>query len=507
MITRTPSNWIERTLATARQALFRSRPYDLSLNGGDAAPQRTPPDLWAGTETARAGQPDAFHWLGRGAGTSAEEARARLAAWLDAHGTWSAAAWRLDVLGDRLVNWLVHFEALAADADAGFRHRLAAALHRQARHLDRWALRPEPDADPIAVIRAAVITRLALAGDRAGVAPLLSALENRIQTQINPDGGHWERNPARHARTLANLLDIRAALAAQHREVPTVLQGAVDRMAPVLRMLRHGDGGLALFNGAGEGIGAEIERILEASESRGRPAASAPHTGFHRLNAGRTMVLMDTGAPVDAFPFSAGHAGTLAFEMSVGRQRVIVNCGGAGGGLGEALRATAAHSTLTLDDTHSADLADGAGFGALRPVNVQARRREAERNVLVEASHDGYAGPHGVVHHRSLFLARDGLDLRGEDVLEAPARTGRPFAIRFHLHPDIRASVAEGGRTALLQLPTGRGWKLAISDGGLELEDSIYTGHGEVRRSQQIVVSGRHARRRTVAKWRLAREG
>ena len=164
-------------------------------------------------------------------------------------------------------------------------------------------------------------------------------------------------------------------------------------------------------------------------------------------------------------------------------------------------------AALTVADVHSSDLIAGGGFGERRVANVSVRRREHERNVLVEASHDGYREMFGLTHRRSLYLQHDGLDLRGEDILDAEQPTGRPFDIRFHLHPEVSVSLLEGGRSALMRLQTGRGWRMRTSDGKLEQEESIYAGSGTPQNTSQLVIRGRHARRQTVIKWRLAREG
>ena len=59
-----------------------------------------------------------------------------------------------------------------------------------------------------------------------------------------------ERAPHLQVAVLRHLLDVRAALGSAERRAPAELIAAVDRMAPMLRFFRHGDGGLALFNGS-----------------------------------------------------------------------------------------------------------------------------------------------------------------------------------------------------------------------------------------------------------------
>ncbi len=282
-------------------------------------------------------------------------------------------------------------------------------------------------------------------------------------------------------------------------------------MAPFLRYVRHGDGGLALFNDSNEEVAGEIDAVLGLAESRGKPPMAAPHTGFQRLTAERTLILCDAAAP--AMIDGHAHAGTLSFEMSVGKERLIVNCGAHAPDLSDwrrVQRATAAHSTLTIDDTNSSEILGLAGplAGTIgqRPTEVTCQREEAEGSTWLELSHNGYARQFGVVHRRRLFLSANGDDLRGEETLEGDGR-GR-FAIRFHLHPRAQASLVSDGSAALLRLPSGLGWRLRASGGTLVLADSVYLGRrGEMKRAQQITISGLVEGRDMVVKWALRREG
>ena len=83
-------------------------------------------------------------------------------------------------------------------------------------------------------------------------------------------------------------------------------------------------------------------------------------------------------------------------------------------------------------------------------------------------SHDGYRSLYGIIHRRRLWLSADGGDLRGEDMFTGPE--GRPvtvpdrrFIVRFHLHPTVKATLAQSGQAVLMRLPSGRGWRLRAS--------------------------------------------
>ena len=68
------------------------------------------------------------------------------------------------------------------------------------------------------------------------------------------------------------------------------------------------------------------------------------------------------------------------------------------------------------------------------------------------------------------------------------ARLGLAFAVRFHIHPDVRVSRLEGGHI-LLKLPGGEGWRFRAGGGEIGIEESIYLGNGMVRRAEQLVIA------------------
>src|SRR4029077_3349712 len=106
-----------------------------------------------------------------------------------------------------------------------------------------------------------------------------------------------------------------------------------------------------------------------------------------------------------------------------------------------------------------------------------------EARAVLPPSHDGYLPVFGLTHARQLFIAADGEDLRGEDRLTGPA--GRSFVIRFHLHPQVQASLTQDGSAALLRLASGTGWRLRAQGAVMSLGESVYLGAGETRKSQQ----------------------
>jgi uncharacterized heparinase superfamily protein len=244
-----------------------------------------------------------------------------------------------------------------------------------------------------------------------------------------------------------------------------------------------------------------IAAAVEGTGVRARPLRQPRGWGYQRLDAKATVAVFDAAPPPPSRALSGGCASTLAFELSEGANRIVVNCGGAGAAPGAlpadllaALRTTAAHSTLTLGDRNSTAIHDdgtlGKGVG-----EVELARDETGGVVQVEASHDGYVRRLGLVHRRTLTLAADGRELRGDDVLLQQGRKRRgediPFAVRFHLAPAVEVASTADGQGALLRIRGSTVWQFRCRGGRLAIEDSLWIdGDARPHASVQLVVTG-----------------
>ncbi len=473
---------------------------------------RTPAPLWmpVGASTAWQEEMHGFDWLrdlravGGDAGRRA--ARELVGRWMDDNTRWSALAWRPDIIGRRLASWIGQHDFYGATADAPFRSRLLVSGGQQARHLARVLPAGISGGALLVAIKGLILAGLALPRGQSWLTRGRVLLERELPRQILADGGHVERSPAAHMAMLRHLIDLRAAFNARGQRLPAGLQAAIDGMTPILRLFQHGDGGLALFNDSNEDEGWRVDMVLTRANGKAKPLLQAPQTGFQRLVANRTLVIVDSGAPPAPGFDRHAHAGTLSFEMSVGRERMIVNCGAHPGHSDwrMAQRMTAAHSTAVIDDTNSSVLRPESGL-ARRPDNVVCRREETEGNIWLDISHDGYLAPFGRLHRRRLYLAAGGEELRGEDRFSGAG--GKRFAVRFHLHPQVQVSLSQNAQAAILRLPSGVGWRLRTAGTEVSLEESVYLGRaGEIRRSQQVVIAGPLAPGEAIVKWALARE-
>jgi len=474
---------------------------------------RNPIPRWlppAGTEEWCAAW-HSFDWIADlvAAGPAAcDEAGKLVQSWLAEQASFRrSVAWRSDVVGSRLFAWITHLgEIVGGGKDLALQRTLFASVAKQYRYLYRTAPREMEGAPRLRALKGLVAAGIALRGSAPRTMRALALLERETLAQILPDGGHRSRSPSVQLRVLQDLVDIRTVLRAAKMQPPAALTDAIERLAPMLRLFRHGDRRLALFNGSAEEDGVLIDLVLTQSETRGRALAHAPDSGFERLHANKSLIVVEAGArPPPGYDMHA-HAGALSFEMSHDRERIIVNCGayrGPRSNWARAARASAAHSVLVVADTNSTEIRDD-GVLNRAPMSVTCERAEHEGQQWISGTHDGYRERFGLIYTRELFLAADGHDLRGEDRLIG--RPGANFAVRFHLHPSVEASLAEGETVALLRMPSGSRWRLRAAGAEMSLGESIYLGSGEARKTQQVVLSGTAAPGGTTVRWAIRRE-
>jgi len=414
-------------------------------------------------------------------------------------------AWAPEVTAQRIIAWLQHSDLILSGTELPAYRKFMRSLAVQVRYL-RTAASAMDDGDERLRARIALaFAALALPVSPPTARAARRNLEYELKRQILPDGGHISRNPVTILELLADLLPLRQTYANGMEAPPKALIEAVERMLPALRFFRHQDGSLALFNGVGPTMPERIVAVLRHDETDGQPLAHAPYSGYERLSMGATTIIADTGLPPPVTASRDAHAGCLAFEMSSGRQRYIVNSGIDRYGPPEfrpLARSTAAHSTATVNDTSSCRFSLNSGLSSMIGTPIIAGPTHVQRDRVTDigrqgfvASHDGYVRLYGIYHERRMVLSHNGSVIQGADrfyrgdakPLKANGRD--QIAIRFHLHPAVDVSFDENG---LIVLSADRDdtWAFSCFEVAPQLEDSIFfAGFRGPVTSKQIVLA------------------
>ena len=388
-----------------------------------------------------------------------------------------------------------------------------------ARWLDRHVTRAQDKLGEVAGWAGITAAGLLLADGHArrlfGEAGLIRA----IGDLVGDDGGVLSRSPLCQIEAIELLVRVKACYAAVRSDPPAQIDTILTILVPPLLNLLHGDGGIGNWQGTGALPATRIEGLVKATGVRTRPLRDARQWGYQRINAGKSVLQFDAAPPPVARHSRDGCASTLAIEFSHGPDRIVVNCGGAAvaGGqiplrLAQGLRATAAHSTLAIDDLNStAVLINGKLGNGVSQVEVDRRTLQGDRGMgatRIEAAHNGYVARYGLTHRRILILRDDGTELRGEDLLVPAGRKGKRgtigVALRFHLGPHVELAHGEDGLGVTLALPDGSFWQFRSGRTPLAIEDSLWAdGQGRPVGVRQLVIQAKIPRSGESFSWLL----
>ena len=492
--------------------------------------------IWAlkAPNAAFEGDLHGFAWMDDLAAVGDTFSRASMQSWLwewiAQFGRGSGAGWTPDLTGRRLIRWINHALFVLRGQESDRSDAFYLSLAQQTTFLSKRWHSASPGLPRFEALTGLIYAGLSLQGMEGLAKPAIKALAKECAVQVDNEGGLPARNPEELLAVYALLTWAAAALEEAGLEVPAEHLGAIERITPTLRTLRHSDGGLARFHGGGRGQEGWLDQALAAAGIK----TSQPDglsMGFARLSAGRTSVIVDAAVPPRGNASRSGHASTLAFELTSGRRPLVVNCG-SGASFGaewrRAGRATPSHSTVVLDGYSSARLGDAVRASSLEtlvdaPKHVPIEVSQAPDGLRFQGGHDGFRDIHGLTHARTLELTFDGRGLAGEDMLlameDAQKRQfdrsmddlrlgGVPFDVRFHLHPEVDATLDLGGAAVTMALKSGEIW--VFRHGGkfnLALDPSVYleTGRLKPRASQQVVLSGRAVEYATRIRWSLSK--
>ena len=447
-----------------------------------------------------------FEWLRDLSAAATRERGARIAEqvvqkWLDTHAVEvSEPAWRADLWGRRILFWAAYAPYILSSRDPVYRSAVLNTLARGARHLDKAAEKAPPGLARITAWAGVIAAALVVQGGPARLSRGEAGMLRALSASLHEDGGLFSRAPVEQLALVELLSQLRAVYIAGQADMPEALSEALGGSVAALLGVTLGDEALSSWQGGNMVSRRRVAAAVEGSGIRARALRQPRGWGYQRLEAKKTVIVFDAAPPPPSRALAGGCASTLAFEMSDGPVRIVVNCGGPGlcltalpANLVQGLRTTAAHSTLTLGDRNSTAIHEdgtlGKGVGAL-----ELARDETGGVIQVEASHDGYVRRFGMVHQRRLTLSADGRELRGEDILLVEGKRRKddlPFALRFHLGPDVEAATTAGGQGALLRVRGGGAWQFRCRGGQLSIEDSVFVdGEGRLHESAQLVLAG-----------------
>lgn len=426
--------------------------------------------------------------------------------WITTHGKpKNHISWNLDIASRRIISWIYHSIPIVENSDPAFYRNWMRSIGVHIKFL-KYAYNQAPMGLPRLLCRIALAyAAICVSGQSAYLRNASTLLDEELSLQILPDGGHISRNPGVIPDILSYLLPLREAYAKLGKAPSQELVSTIDRLMVALKFYRLGNGDISHFNGSSTTIVDLVSAILRYDDAKGTAPDNATNSNYQRIAKEGIILIAETGTSPNGPISKSTHAGTLSFEFSANHTPIIVNCGAPKTEnlkLNLAARHTAAHNTLTMNNTSSTLIHDNEnsriyGRKIYGPTQVISTRENNVNSTIIQMRHNGYLQNFNTLHHRMLGIDNTGTKIIGEDRLTdandklLEGSSEQEYAIRFHLNPSLSAGKTEDGRSILIMGGNGIAWKFTCIDIIPRLEESMYfAASSGPRKTKQIVLYG-----------------
>ena len=406
-----------------------------------------------------------FTWLddlaARGDNAAIEIAQKWIFSWIEKYGSGSGAGWTPNLTGRRLIRLIHHEEIILHDLSEKKINIYFRFIYKQANFLSKRFYKTHEINMNFEAIVGLIYCGLYVEGFDSFITVATEYLSRECRDKIDEDGGILSRNPEELLEIFTYLVWVAHGLHDADWTPSQAHIDAINRIAPTLRHLRHTNGNLCRFNGSLGKYSGELDRYLFLSGNK-KKTTKILKMGYARLEGGRTTIIQDAGSLPNLFQSNLAHASVLGFELTHGRQPLIVNCGsGANFGLDwrKAGRATQSHSTFCIKGQSSAKLTRSLSYNSKLteflsqgPTEVVINKSKVRGGTELTVSHDAYASKFSVNLERKLELSDNGEILIGNDQIAVLLTRDRSkeisfddleYEVRFQFHPEVTVQILD----------------------------------------------------------------
>ena len=292
------------------------------------------------------------------------------------------------------------------------------------------------------------------------------------------------------------LILIRELLKDTQNEIPDYLEEAIYYLGQAYNLFCQETNTTLLFNGNHDINNKELDEYLKINGYKFK-SHNNELAGYVYFKNKSTSLIVDVGTPPEKKFSQSYQSGTLSFEFTYQKKKIITNCGYFQKNkhqLNSVSRSTAAHSALIIDNSSitrfSRDIS-GKVFSDNNFKIIGKKFINEGKKWAVEASHDGYLKLYGIIHKRRLEYFTDKFILKGTDILIKKKNfKSSNFEIRFHLMPGSKIIKTTDCKNILIEIEN-TGWKFSCNENIIDFETGLYFGKkNKYIESQNIYISG-----------------
>ena len=300
--------------------------------------------------------------------------------------------WKDILVARRIINLSIAFDFYGLSADENFQKKITDLIYFHFKHLVIInKLHPEKNDLDIEISKSLLLTSN-IFGNKNLFINIINLIKKQTKNQINANGFHKSINIFEQARFIHQLVEIKNILLFYNYDGWPEIDFIIIDMLSLLKNFFHKDLSLPLFNATNNMKRDYVMHIANLQKDIKIKKLLNISDGIVVVDANKTRLFFDITKPNSKLLNKKIHSGTLSFEMSHGNEKIITNCGSPEKYMGKNqvfFRYSAAHSTITINNTNISELSEKSGYRRI-PQNIKNSSEELKDYFVISGSHDGY---------------------------------------------------------------------------------------------------------------------
>ena len=418
--------------------------------------------------------------------------------WLKKNQNFREQTWHYRVTSSRLIFWICCSHFTIRNDDMVFRAALTNSIIKQAIHLNKNLKFIHNKLDKIFVLTALILVSVTFEGNQKLFQITLKNLSNELGKLIDRNGFVQSKNPEDQFWLLHHLVLVREFLIFSQNTVPEFLDNNIQKVGSNFKSLILSNNFLPLFNGAKSRDTTEFNKFLKAKNYKFDKKVKS-HS-YLSAKIKKYEIILDANDPPSDLNSQNYQAGCLSFEFIYNGAKIISNCGSAynfSGDLPYLSQTTAAHSTLTINDTSSCLFQKNSlirkfyGNSLVQKLKVYKKDLNTDKDTIsIISGHNGYQKKYNALYERKILISEPENKLTGEELVIVAKKdlVFLNFSLRFHIVPDGKLIQTQGGD--ILISVDNQGWKFRSSHNA-KIEESLhFSSYEKIEESKCILVEG-----------------
>jgi len=437
--------------------------------------------------------------------------------WMNNFFNYDPGVWEMEITARRIIAWASNTDITLDDSDKQYKKNFFLSLIIQSNFILKNLKRLSYNPTKIICCASIILSGLMFKENELNYKIGIKELEKVVKNFFDENGFPKSRNPEDVFISIKYLILIREWFKESQKPIPDFLNEIISKCGSCYAMLSSLNKQFPLFNGATEINHKNYDIFLKNLKYKFLNK-NFEIADLVKIKKRKFEFFIDCGNPPSDYFAKNYQAGCLAFEIISNKQKIICNSG-YGKYLSPKLtflsRATAAHSTLYLNDTSSCIFQKNKFINKVYGNLLLQKHKVINKNYkedkdfyFIAASHNGYEKKFGYLHSRSIRISKKDDKIFGHDELKKTKNYSNPltYFIRFHIYPDTKIVKTKAGNSVLISLSNGEGWLLLSETNNFQIEKSIFFGNkNKIINNESVSIAGSVDKEIISIRWEINR--